>query len=386
MKKVNLEQVFETLNEQRRKLNRCLGLKNKTYQQILSKSEDLSFVQKLKIISHLKSAQQLLTSEEYKKMWALPKFRSLFKIIEYVLYQLKHEPIFSLETDCFYLKRTDFESLFTSENELLADFVLLPYGNDIQVYEFIISGVFLKNMSQPCAENKAFIHSVETEFIAGFYRNKCFVIRIVHDIKQNKDILAEVRKRADYGLYFAPIQPQHFKFIQKNMLELRKKLTLVMEYMHNSLLPGKLGEIGLIDMVEKYPSIGKEKWLEIFSSLLPQKAPFSQKLWQKLATFDAFSGIFNGMKMMLQKYNGAPEVDKDMDYFYFLDDTRKTAIRIFWRKGWMAEVFVEYLDDIEFPVLTNNFVYIVKTVKNLKKISQLHELFEDNDIHFIWNG
>lgn len=384
MKKVNLEQVFETLNEQRRKLNCCLGLKNNTYQQILSKNEHLSFVEKLKIISHLKSAQELLTAEEYEKMWALPKLRALSKIVEYILYQLKYEPLFSLEADCFYLKRIDFESFFISENVLLTDFVLLPYGEDIQVYEFIISGVFLKSLSQASSDDKAFLHSIEAEFIAGFYRNKCFVVRIVPDIKQNKDIGAEIRKRADYGLYFASIQPKHLQFIRKNMLELRKKLTLQMEYMHSSLLPGNLGEIGLIEMFERYPNIGKERWLEIFASILSQKQPFSQKLWLKLANYDIFDGIFNGMKMMLQKFDGSQELEKDVSYYYFVDDKKQAAVKIFWRQGWMAEVFVQDSYGLEFPVLTNNFVYIVKTVKDLEQVPQLREMFETDDIHYIW--
>ncbi len=43
MEKVNLEQVFDTLNEQRKKLSRCLGKENNTYQQILSKVRHFLF-------------------------------------------------------------------------------------------------------------------------------------------------------------------------------------------------------------------------------------------------------------------------------------------------------------------------------------------------------
>lgn len=384
MEKVNLQQVFDTLNEQRRNLNRCLGCKNNTYQQILSKIDKLSFWQRLKSISFLQSAQKLLKPEEYEKLWSLPKLRSLAKIIDYVLYKLKYDPVFALDSDCFYIKHKTFESLAWYENIASFDFVLLPYGQDNQVYEFVISGVFLKNMRHPKAKDNAFIYSSELEFVAGFYKNKCFIVRIVPDIKQDKQIMHEIKHRSEYGLVLSKLQPQHIRFIQRQMLKLRQNLTLWMECKNGTLLPGELGDIGVTEMLERYPMIGKHQWQQIFNFLLVKKQVFSKSLWQKLVDYGIYDGVFDGIKMMLQKFSGNPDIEKNEDYFYFVDDTKVAAVRIFWRQGWMAEMFVQSKENIEFPVLTNNFVYVVKTVKDLSKEPLLQELYSYDEPHYIW--
>lgn len=385
MKKINMEQVFDTLKQQQKNLNRCLGRKNNTYRQILMERDKFSSAQQWNMISYLKTAQELLTSEEYAKLWALPKFRALEKVIENILYNLKYEPSFALDSDCFYLSQRDFENYALFEEDFSADFVLLPYGQEYQIYEFVMSGVFLKSRSQPSAEDKAFIHSLESEFIVGYYKTACFVVRVVSDIYQDENTMKEIVGRYDYGLSFSRLRPKHIKFVQAQMLELRKKLMLWMEYKKKILLPGELGSIGLVDMMEHYPSIGKYGWQRIFNMLLNDKAIFSKKLWQKLATSDLCDGIFNGVKMMLQKYDGNPDVEKDSVYFYFVDDLKNAAVRIFWRKGWMAEVFVQYKASIEFPVLTNGLVYVVKTVKDLSKEPLVHELYLHENPHYIWN-
>ena len=386
MKQVNMEQVFDTLEQQRKNLNRCLGEKNNTYRQILLKRDKLSVAQNWNMISHMKTAQELLSAEEYEKLWSLPKLRALAKVIEHILYNLKYEPFFMLDDDCFYLKQNAFEHYALLEDGLATDFVLLPYGKDYQIYEFVISGVLLKSMWQSAPKDKVFAHTAETEFIVGYYKNICFVVRIVPDILNDKKTMLEISGRYDYGLSFSAFQPRHIKFIQAQMTKLRKKLMLWMECQKKILLPGKLGSISLVDMAEHYPNIGKYQWIRIFETLQVDNHAFSVSLWRKLATSDLFSGVFNGMKMMLQKFNGCADMEKDCDYFYFLDDTQKTAIRIFWRKGWMAEVFVEYLNDIEFPVLTNGFIYFVKTVKDLKQEPLLRGLFANDKFLYIWKS
>ncbi len=384
MKNVNLAKVFETLKEQRRKLNRCLGCKNNTYQQILSKVEALSFGQKLKMIPYLKSLQELLTPEEYEKLWALPRLRSVAKIIENILYNLKHSSSFPMDSDCFYLKEDDFENYSLWESDVCLDFVLLPYGQDVQVYEFVVSGVFLKSMHFPLLEDKAFLHAVDIEFIAGFCKNKYFVVRIVPDIYQEKDVMDELRKRCDYGLTISAMQPRHFQFMQEQMLELRKRLTLWMEYLHKTLLPGNLGQIGLIDMIEHYPDLSSYQWSNIFKQLLINKHVFSKRLWRKISSFSSYEDVFCGVKMVLQKFDGNPDLPKDMAYYYFVNDTKKAAVRVFWRNGWMAEIFVQNPVNLEFPVLTDKFVYVVKNVKDLRQEPLLHEMYESGDTFYIW--
>lgn len=384
MKHINLERVFETLNEQRRNLNRCLGYKNNTYQQILSKSENFSFWQKLKIISYLKTIKELLSPEEYEKLWSLPRLRSVAKIMENILYNLKHNLSFPLETDCFYLKESDFENSSLYGKDIKLDFVLLPYGQNIQIYEFVVSGLFLKSLQYPSSEDKAFLHSVDVEFIAGFCKNKCFVVRIVSDIYQKTDVMTELDKRCDYGLIFSAMQPKHFQFMQAQMLELRKRLTLWMEYWHQTLLPGKLGQIGLIDMIEYYPEIGQLQWGNIFKQLLINKHVFSKNLWRKLSSFNAYENVFEGVKMTLQKFDGGSDLPKDISYFYFVDDTKKAAVRVFWRNGWMAEIFVQSPVNLEFPVLTDKFVYVVKNVEDLRQEPLLQEMYESDDTFYIW--
>ncbi len=387
MEKVNLEQVFDTLNEQRRNLNRCLGQKNNTYQQIFSKSESLPSLKKWGMISYLKTAQKLLSAEEYEKLWSLPKLRALAKVIENILYNLKYEAFFVLDADCFYLKYEAFENYAIYGKKLSTDFVLLPYkATDIQVYEFVISGVFFKSMYQSDAKNNAFIHIVDAEFIAGYYKNICFVVRIVPDILQDKISVKEIAYRYDCGLCFSSLLPRNIKFIQSQMSELRKRLMLWFEYKKQILFARELGDIGLVDMMEYYPNVGKYQWQKIFETLLVNKHVFSKKLWQKLAVYNIYEGVFNGMKMMLQKFSGNSNVCKSIDYFYFVDDTQRAAARIFWRKGWMAQVFVQSLENLEFPVLSNGFVYVVKTVKDLSKEPLLQELFTHEKPHYIWNS
>ena len=384
MEKVNLEQVFDTLNEQRKKLSRCLGKENNTYQQILSKSETFSFWQKWKMLSYLKPMQELLSPNEYKKLWSLPKMRSVAKIMRNILFEMKHDLLVPLDADCYYIKEADFEDYAMYGKKVKLDFVLLPYGQEVLVYEFVVSGVFLKSLCQPNAEDKAFLHSVDVEFIAGFCRNKCFVVRIVPDIYSNAEINKELKKRSYYGLVFSAVQPQHFQFMQARMLELRKRLTLWMEYLHKTLLPGQLGQIGLIDMIEYYPEIKMIQWRDIFRLLLENKHVFSQSLWRKLSSIDFYKYVFSGAKMILQKFCGAPELPKNISYFYFVDDTKMAAARIFWWRGWMAEIFVQHPVSLEFPVLTDDFVYVIKNVKNLKQEPLLQEMFETDDAHYIW--
>ncbi len=50
----------------------------------------------------------------------------------------------------------------------------------------------------------------------------------------------------------------------------------------------------------------------------------------------------------------------------------------------MAEIFVQHPVNLEFPVLTDDFLYIIKNVKNLKKEPLLQEMFETDDAHYIW--
>ena len=384
MESINLVRVFETLNEQRRNLNRCLGYKNNTYQQILSKIETLGFWQRLQVISYLKSVKELLSPEEYEKLWSLPRLRGVAKIMENILYNLKHNLSFPLDSDCFYLKESDFENFSLYGKNIRLDFVLLPYGQDMQIYEFVISGVFMKSLNKPSLEDKAFLHSIDVEFIAGFCRNKCFVVRIVSDVYQETDVMTELKKRYDYGLTFSSIQPRHFQFMQSQMLELRKRLTLWMEYLHKTLLPGNLGQIGLIDMIEHYPEMSRFQWNNIFTQLLIHKRVFSKNLWRKLSAFSSYENVFCGVKMMLQKFDGDYDLPKNVSYFYFVNDTKKAAVRIFWRRGWMAEIFVQNPVDLEFPVLTDKFVYVVKNVKNLQQEPLLQEMFETGDTHYIW--
>ena len=385
MEKVNLEQVFDTLNEQRKNLNRCLGAKNNTYQQILLKTDTLSFGQKWKMLYYLKPMQELLTPREYKKLWSLPKMRSVAKIMRNILFGMKHDLISPLDSDCYYIKEADFKDYAMYGKKGKLDFVLLPYGQDIQVYESVVSGIPLKSLHQPTAEDKAFLHFVDVEFIAGFCRNKCFVVRIVPDIYAKAEINRELKKRSNYGLVFSAVQPQHFQFMQARMLELRKRLTLWMEYLHKTLLPGQLGQIGLIDMIEYYPEIKIVQWHDIFTLLLENKHVFSKSLWRKLSSIDFYKYVFIGVKMMLQKFSGESRLPKNISYFYFVDDTKMAAVRIFWRRGWMAEIFVQHPINLEFPVLTDGLVYVVKNVKDLKQEPLLQEMFKSDDIHYIWN-
>ena len=381
MKKINLAQVFETLNRQLKDLNRCLGLKNKTYQQIISSFTTMSDWQKWQVIAHLKSSHDILTLEEDEKLWSMPKLAKLAKIIENVIYNLKYEPHFYLDSDSFYLLRRDFELFCLWKLNVAFDFVLLPYKQEFQVYEFVISDVFLKSIMG----DKSFIYSAETEFIAGFYQDKCFVVRIVSDIKKNKMIKEQIHKRYECGLFLSKFQPQNLKLAKAQMLELRKRLMLWMEYKKNILFPCNLGDIGLIEMAECYSDIGLKQWRQILNMLLINKHVFPRNLWKKLSDLNIYDGVFDGVKMMLQKFNGTPNLVKNVSYFYFVNDTQKAAVRIFWRQGWMAEMFVQSAINLEFPVLTDDFVYFVKTVKNLRQEPLLAEMFADNEFYYIWN-
>ena len=57
---------------------------------------------------------------------------------------------------------------------------------------------------------------------------------------------------------------------------------------------------------------------------------------------------------------------------------------IFCQGGWMAKILVESPINLEFPVLSNGFVYVVKSVKNLSKEASLKRLFESDDVAYIW--
>lgn len=385
MEKVNIGQVFETLNEQRKKLNHCLGLKGKTYQQILSNKESWSLVQALNVARNLKTAQQLLRADEYEKLCALPKFVWLSNIFERIISNWKFNSGFSLDSKGYYLLELDAIDYFLREEDADIDFILLPYGDDYQVFEFVISGVFLKSKCYPYIDEKTFLYSLETEFIAGFFKNKCFVVRVVPDIKQDKEVKQQRSCRCHYGLYLSVFRPKHLLFAQKEMYELRKKLMLFLEWKTDALLPFNLGEMSLVEMVETYPFVSKKMWMLFLNKLLAHKKVFSKQMWRRLSYLSEYSGVFDGVKMMLQKYRGTQEVDKKKVYFYFLDETRLAAVRIFWRKGWMAEMFVESNLNLEFPVLTDNFVYFVKTVKNLQEEPLLKQLYSNGEVYYIWN-
>lgn len=380
-----MEKVFDTLNQQRENLNRCLGCKNNTYQQILSQRGSFSLEKSIKTLAYLKTAEDILADDEYAKLCSLPKMAWLAKIIENLIHNFKYEPTFALDVDCFYMLPYDFYNFSEDVPASGLNFVLLPYSGDIDVIELIVSDVYLKNMYCPSCEDKAFIHSVEAEFIAGFYQNRCFVVRIVSDIWQNEDIMEQIHKRYDYGLFFSSFQPKHFRFIREEMFELRKRLMLWLECKQRVLLPHKLGSMSLIELYEQNPNIGISQWQQLFPFLLVKKRIFSKKLWRKMVALDMFDGVFNSMKMVLQKYDGNEDIDKADTFFYFLDDTEKVAIKIFWRQGWTAEVFVQSNLPLEFPVLTGKFVYLVKCVKNLHDEPLLENLFLGGGAIYLWN-
>lgn len=385
MENVNLYQVFNHLMQQQHELNRILRCHDRSYAQILTNFDDLNIQQKLAVEPYLKSADELLGGAEYKKLRTCPQLRCVWKVFDNLMFNARYNMPNDFADDSFYLLPSDYAQYNSGAKDVSLKFVLLFYQETFNVYELVLSGVFLKKYKQSFSQSRDDGVPIETEFIAGCVNNSYFIVKIVRDISDDEDLCQTLKHRYNYSLYFADLQSSHIKQIKHEMFSLRKRLMLCLECEKNMLFSEDLGKVSLFDMLERFSDLSMGWWRNMLHFALVNPHVFSRKNWRRLIVADMFEGVFNGVKMMLQKFNGSSNVYEDESYFYFLDNMKETVVKFFWREGWMAEVFVQNHMPLEFPVITGDLVYFVKCVPDLQKEPLLGNMYENGEIPYIWN-
>lgn len=377
----NLYGLLRKLNQHQNALSKLLVRDSRHYYQILKDVERENLPSKLLLCRDFKTAQQILSPQEFDFLYNQSEIRYAYDLIEQIEFNLSFDLCDAFQSGRLHYSYND---LFCEnvKNQQLARALIFPHENSvIDVIIPAIASCFGES-SQP--ESKNFLLLAETEFVACCYDKRCYVIRMVTDYDHYADIAYALRKRP-VKFCLSPLTAEGYGQMQQDVWSFKKNLMLTFECHFNCLLPYDLGKLSLPEFIYEQKSVSWRDWMQIFQLLQNSEKFVSLKreYMTLLSCVEDFDMIFGDAKKFLSKYKvyyqqrkQSEEDDEELQRLregvVAVSDDQRIAFYVYAKdEGWIVEIYVKNPLEIEFLTVKNLTFYIVKFVKNLRDVPRL---------------